>query len=83
MKASELKPGQFFKFVDHSTRYRRVKHESRCVYYIDAECQLHWCAPDLEVTPLAVTGWDDEPQTDVAEQFVEIAIDHHQRVECG
>lgn len=75
MQASDLKPGQFFEF--EPTKERRLciaqLDDGRCmfvtklprnpdrqvIYAIDGCCQ------SLEVTPLSVTGWDDEPQPTV------------------
>lgn len=67
MKASELKPGQFFEFVGETGRRQFIdyKIDGRCWYIdIDSKYRLWWCGGDCEVTPLAVTGWDDEPQSD-------------------
>lgn len=65
MKASELKPGQFFEFV--GTRYvvvgidKNSPHLLCCVCQTGRKFEITWIIAQNEVTPLAVTGWDDEP----------------------
>lgn len=68
MKASDLRPGQFFEFVDKRERYRRVVIPNRpdIVYYIDAQHVLHWCAIDLEVNPNVPQCWEGEERLQVA-----------------
>lgn len=61
MKASELKPGQFFEFdIDkRKTRCRRTATGYEYIVEIPEEDFT-----EAPVNPLAVTGWDDEPQSE-------------------
>lgn len=61
MKASDLKPGQFFEFdIDkRKTRCRRTATGYEYIVEIPEEDFT-----EARVTPLAVTGWDDEPQSE-------------------
>jgi len=72
MKASELRPGQFFEFVgDHMhTRWRSLasRIEGRA-WYINSHFVMYWCGLDCDVTPLAVAGWDDEASESEAKQL--------------
>lgn len=63
MKASDLKPGQFFEFdIDkRKTRCRRTATGYEYIVEIPEEDFT-----EAPVTPLAVTGWDDEPQSEPA-----------------
>ncbi len=84
MKASELKPGQFFEFVDHRERYRALAaRDEHRRFYTDKDWNMSWCAKDLEVTPLAVAGWDDGETGEPMIDGIRVMPAQSPRVETG
>lgn len=70
MKASELRPGQFFEFTGDDAKERFRALESLYVgrvWYMNSHFQLFWCGLDCEV--VAVAGWDDEASESEAKQL--------------
>jgi len=63
MKASELRPGQFFEGING--RCLCVNHTAtHAIYVAKGERWIREYHHSHDVTPLAVAGWDDEPTDD-------------------
>ncbi len=69
MRASELKPGQFFEMGKQWGRCLYVGRDDNGYNFAhmhEGNLMLD-CIDDEEVTPLAVAGWDDEAAEEIAE----------------